>query len=100
MRKAKSLVTRVTTCGEIAPANDPEHPWSNFTAFKAKFGGAEFHLVPLSILSTTKESTTKYTTMFARVPGKNPVMPPRFNWNCSSGLSFVSRATLHSRPAR
>ena len=30
----------------IAPADEPEHPWRNFTIFKAKFGGIEVHLVP------------------------------------------------------
>jgi lipid II:glycine glycyltransferase (peptidoglycan interpeptide bridge formation enzyme) len=30
----------------IAPPNQPNHPWQNFTAFKAKFGGEEVHLVP------------------------------------------------------
>src|SRR2546426_10930263 len=30
----------------IAPPNEPDHPWRNFTVFKAKFGGVEVHLVP------------------------------------------------------
>ena len=30
----------------IAPPNQAEHLWQNFTAFKAKFGGEEVHLVP------------------------------------------------------
>jgi lipid II:glycine glycyltransferase (peptidoglycan interpeptide bridge formation enzyme) len=30
----------------IEPADEPEHPWHNFSVFKAKFGGLEVHLVP------------------------------------------------------
>jgi lipid II:glycine glycyltransferase (peptidoglycan interpeptide bridge formation enzyme) len=30
----------------IAPPNEPDHPWQNISAFKAKFGGVEVRLVP------------------------------------------------------
>ena len=46
MRKAKALGHQWYDLWGIAPANQPEHPWRNFTAFKAKFGGEEVHLVP------------------------------------------------------
>jgi len=67
--KPNRWVTRVTTCGN-RPANDPEHPWSNFTAFKAKFGGAEFHLVPTLDFVYDQRVYDQYTTMFARVPAR------------------------------
>lgn len=46
MRKAKALGHEWYDLWGIAPANDPNHPWRNFTAFKAKFGGEEVHLAP------------------------------------------------------
>jgi len=75
MRKAKSLGHSCYDLWGIAPANDPEHPWSNFTAFKAKFGGAEFHLVPTLDFVYDQRVYDQYTAMFARVPGKDPIVP-------------------------
>ena len=46
MRKAKALGHAYYDLWGIAPPNAPNHPWLNFSAFKAKFGGAEVHLVP------------------------------------------------------
>ena len=46
MRKAKALGHQWYDFWGIAPANQPDHPWSSFTAFKSKFGGEEVHLVP------------------------------------------------------
>jgi lipid II:glycine glycyltransferase (peptidoglycan interpeptide bridge formation enzyme) len=46
MRKAKALGHQWYDLWGIAPPNEPDHPWQNFTAFKAKFGGEEVHLVP------------------------------------------------------
>jgi peptidoglycan pentaglycine glycine transferase (the first glycine) len=46
MRKAKALGHQWYDLWGIAPDNQPDHPWRNFTAFKAKFGGEEVHLVP------------------------------------------------------
>ncbi len=46
MRKAKALGHEWYDLWGIAPANEPNHPWLNFTAFKAKFGGEEVHLAP------------------------------------------------------
>jgi peptidoglycan pentaglycine glycine transferase (the first glycine) len=46
MRKAKALGHQWYDLWGIAPTNQPDHPWQNFTAFKAKFGGEEVHLVP------------------------------------------------------
>jgi len=46
MRKAKALGHEWYDLWGIAPPNEPDHPWQNFTSFKAKFGGAEVHLVP------------------------------------------------------
>ena len=46
MRKAKALGHQWYDLWGIAPANQPDHPWQSFTAFKAKFGGEEVHLVP------------------------------------------------------
>ncbi len=46
MRKAKALGHEWYDLWGIAPPNEPDHPWQNFTAFKAKFGGVELHLVP------------------------------------------------------
>jgi hypothetical protein len=30
----------------VAPPNQPGHPWQNFSASKAKFGGEKVHLAP------------------------------------------------------
>jgi peptidoglycan pentaglycine glycine transferase (the first glycine) len=46
MRKAKALGHEWYDLWGIAPANEPDHPWMNFSVFKAKFGGEEVHLVP------------------------------------------------------
>ncbi len=46
MRKAKALGHEWYDLWGIAPANEPDHPWKNFSIFKAKFGGEEVHLVP------------------------------------------------------
>lgn len=46
MRKAKARGQEWYDLWGIAPPNQPAHPWQNFTAFKAKFGGEEVHLVP------------------------------------------------------
>jgi lipid II:glycine glycyltransferase (peptidoglycan interpeptide bridge formation enzyme) len=46
MRKAKALGHEWYDLWGIAPANAPDHPWKNFSIFKAKFGGEEVHLVP------------------------------------------------------
>jgi peptidoglycan pentaglycine glycine transferase (the first glycine) len=46
MRKAKALGHHWYDLWGIAPNDDPDHPWQNFTTFKAKFGGEEVHLVP------------------------------------------------------
>jgi lipid II:glycine glycyltransferase (peptidoglycan interpeptide bridge formation enzyme) len=46
MCKSKALGHEWYDLWGIAPASEPDHPWKNFTAFKAKFGGCEVHLVP------------------------------------------------------
>ena len=46
MRKAKALGCEWYDLWGITPANQPNHPWQNITAFKAKFGGIEVRLVP------------------------------------------------------
>ena len=46
MRKAKALGHEWYDLWGIAPPNEPEHPWQNFTTFKAKFGGMEIRLMP------------------------------------------------------
>lgn len=46
MRNAKARGHESYDLWGIAPPNQPDHPWRNFTAFKAKFGGAEVHLAP------------------------------------------------------
>ena len=46
MREAKALGHQTYDLWGIAPANEPDHPWKNFSIFKAKFGGQEVHLVP------------------------------------------------------
>jgi peptidoglycan pentaglycine glycine transferase (the first glycine) len=46
MRKAKSLGYDSYDLWGIAPPNQPNHPWTNFSAFKSKFGGSEVHFVP------------------------------------------------------
>jgi len=46
MRRAKALGHDWYDLWGIAPPNQPDHPWRNFTAFKSKFGGVELHLVP------------------------------------------------------
>jgi peptidoglycan pentaglycine glycine transferase (the first glycine) len=46
MKKAKGLEHEWYDFWGIAPNADPEHPWHNFSVFKAKFGGVERHLVP------------------------------------------------------
>ena len=46
MLKAKARGHERYDLWGIAPPNQPDHPWQNFSAFKAKFGGEEVHLVP------------------------------------------------------
>jgi lipid II:glycine glycyltransferase (peptidoglycan interpeptide bridge formation enzyme) len=46
MRKAKALGHEWYDLWGIAPPNQPDHPWKDFTTFKSKFGGVELHLVP------------------------------------------------------
>jgi lipid II:glycine glycyltransferase (peptidoglycan interpeptide bridge formation enzyme) len=46
MREAKALGHEWYDLWGIAPPNQPDHPWQNFSAFKAKFGGVEVHSVP------------------------------------------------------
>src|SRR5438093_10011021 len=46
MRKARALGHEWYDLWGIAPTNEPDHPWRNFSVFKAKFGGVEVHLVP------------------------------------------------------
>jgi lipid II:glycine glycyltransferase (peptidoglycan interpeptide bridge formation enzyme) len=45
MREAKRLGHEWYDFWGIAPENKPDHPWRNFSVFKAKFGGVEEHLV-------------------------------------------------------
>jgi peptidoglycan pentaglycine glycine transferase (the first glycine) len=46
MRAAKSLGHECYDLWGISPANEPDHPWQNFSVFKSKFGGVEVRLVP------------------------------------------------------
>lgn len=46
MRKAKALGHHWYDLWGVAPPNEPDHPWKDFSAFKAKFGGLEIHFVP------------------------------------------------------
>lgn len=46
MRKAKARGREWYDLWGIAPPRQLDHPWQNFTAFKAKFGGEEVHLAP------------------------------------------------------
>jgi lipid II:glycine glycyltransferase (peptidoglycan interpeptide bridge formation enzyme) len=46
MRAAKARGHEWYDLWGIAPPDEPDHPWQHFSAFKAKFGGMEFHLVP------------------------------------------------------
>lgn len=46
MRNAKARGHQWYDLWGIAPPGQPDHPWQNFTAFKAKFGGEEVHWVP------------------------------------------------------
>lgn len=44
--RAKALGHEWYDLWGIAPANEPNHPWQNFSAFKAKLGGEEVHWAP------------------------------------------------------
>jgi lipid II:glycine glycyltransferase (peptidoglycan interpeptide bridge formation enzyme) len=46
MRKARARGMHWYDFWGIPPRNEPDHPWTNIGIFKAKFGGAEVHLVP------------------------------------------------------
>jgi peptidoglycan pentaglycine glycine transferase (the first glycine) len=46
MRRARARGCEWYDLWGIAPENEPDHPWQNFSAFKRKFGGVEFNLVP------------------------------------------------------
>jgi len=46
MRAARALGCEWYDLWGIAPPNELDHPWQNFSVFKAKFGGIEVHLVP------------------------------------------------------
>jgi len=61
MRKAKALGHEWYDLWGIAPANEPDHPWKNFTAFKAQFGGVEMHLVPTLDYVYNPEAYDRYT---------------------------------------
>lgn len=46
MRKAKARGHEWYDLWGITPQNQPDHPWHDFSVFKAKFGGEEVHLAP------------------------------------------------------
>jgi peptidoglycan pentaglycine glycine transferase (the first glycine) len=46
MRKARARGCEWYDLWGIAPENQPDHSWQNFSVFKRKFGGVEFNLVP------------------------------------------------------
>ncbi len=46
MLKAKAIGCQWYDFYGIAPANEPDHAWANFSAFKRKFGGRELNFVP------------------------------------------------------
>jgi len=75
MRKAKTLRHQWYDLWGIAPPNEPDHPWRNFTAFKAKFGGEEVHLVRTLDYVYDPAAYLRYTAMFTRVTGKSPAIP-------------------------
>jgi lipid II:glycine glycyltransferase (peptidoglycan interpeptide bridge formation enzyme) len=46
MRSAKARGCEWYDLWGFDPGNEPDHPWRNFSVFKAKFGGVVHHLVP------------------------------------------------------
>lgn len=46
MRRAKVMGHEWYDLWGVAPANEPDHPWQDISAFKRKFGGVELNLVP------------------------------------------------------
>ena len=75
MGKAKALGHQWYDLWGIAPPNEPDHPWRNFTAFKAKFGGEEVHLVRTLDYVYNPAAYDRYTAMFTRVSSKSSVVP-------------------------
>jgi peptidoglycan pentaglycine glycine transferase (the first glycine) len=61
MRKAKSLGHESYDLWGIAPPNQPDHPWTNITNFKAKFGGSELYFVPTLDLIYDPDAYAAYT---------------------------------------
>lgn len=61
MRRAKALGHEWYDFWGIAPENEPDHPWHNFTVFKSKFGGVEQHLVPTMDFVFDDAAYDKYT---------------------------------------
>lgn len=63
MRNAKARGHEWYDLWGIAPPNQPAHPWQNFTAFKAKFGGEEVHLAPTLDLVFDHAAYDRYMTI-------------------------------------
>ena len=61
MCKAKSLGHEWYDLWGIAPDDEPDHPWRNFTVFKSKFGGIAEHLVPTMDFVFDEAAYEKYT---------------------------------------
>jgi lipid II:glycine glycyltransferase (peptidoglycan interpeptide bridge formation enzyme) len=74
MRKAKALGHKWYDLWGIAPPNEPDHPWQNFTTFKAKFGGVEVHLVPTLDFVYDPTAYERYAALSTRIVGKNSVI--------------------------
>lgn len=46
MRRAKAMGCDWYDFWGVAPQNEPDHSWQDFSVFKRKFGGVDVHLVP------------------------------------------------------
>ncbi len=62
MRAAKARGCAWYDFWGISPADNPEHPWWDFSVFKRKFGGREFQLVPTLDLVYDAAAYERYVT--------------------------------------
>src|SRR2546423_165291 len=72
MRQAQALCPHSFDPLGIAPPDQANHPWTNFSSFKAKFGGSEIHLVPTLDYICDATAYANYTALHADPPSIEP----------------------------
>ena len=98
MRKAKALGHKCYDLWGIAPPNEPDHPWHNFTAFKAKFGGAEIHLVPTLDYIYDAAAYDRYLALESRRKSSTEDMAEAGGAGIFSGMESTEPVDSSRRP--